>query len=601
MQLQLCDGVKQSRIDRHAAMIFITALVFLYRPIMAAGFMTWAGITIFSQGLFVLLAMVLVLLRWETFRSVLINTGWTAKICAGVLLGMGLLHWIGGGFYRPEYLGISLYWCILPIFGAVYRNDLERKLPTALGFFWLANVIVCIWTESAGYGMHGITGNWNWSAILMLISIPFAIRCIPQNCRGRRIYIVLMLLVTFVLMVYLQSRAMVLSGAAAAGFWLFMKFRKARIALAAAFVLLILAGGYMAFKVYPERTQNFLKNEIRVELWKSAVNMIRDVPTGAGVVEYENISIPYRTIEYFKHRHATLRDPHPHNEVLYLAATLGVAAAAAFLVWIIIALIRAVQEYDKGFMSRKRVLFLLSFIVILCSSMLDLTLQVWPVGYLGLLYFGMFAFPGKRTREEAAAVPANKIGKILLAFTILLALINLAGTFCWEASHDAVRRMNTPAAKKYAKAALLLAPEIPNLIYRAAMDMAPRDRDFSMELADRMQESPWRDYCHIHGLKAMLFAVRGENEKAIEEYMLDAKCYPLQILPCWGILMAYGRMGRQDLFFPVVMELRRRIKARNLTPEQIKAIHKQPEYDLHPERIGVPHQERPRWQLPQLP
>ena len=62
--------------------------------------------------------------------------------------------------------------------------------------------------------------------------------------------------------------------------------------------------------------------------------------------------------------------------------------------------------------------------------------------------------------------------------------------------------------------------------------------------------------------------------------------------------MAYGRMGREDLFPPVLEELQRRIAERNLTPEQIKAIHKTPKYDLQPHKIGQPERKRPRWQLP---
>ena len=598
MQLQLCDGVKKSWIDRNAALIFIAALVFLYRPIMSAGFTTWAGITFFSQGLFVLLAMDLILLRWETFRGLLLNTSWTAKVCSGVLLAMGFLHWLIGGFYRPEHLGISIYWCIIPIFGAVYRNDLERKLPAALGFLWLANVIVCIWTETDRAEMHGITGNWNWSSILMLVTFPFALRCVPRNCKGRKIYLVLMTIITLVLMAFLQSRAVVLSAVAGAGFWAFLKYRKLRIPLATLLAVLIAAGGFAAFKVFPERTQAFLKSELRVELWKSTVRMIKDGPIGSGVVTFENTFIPYRTIEYFKHHHAALRDPHPHNELLYLAASLGVIAAVAFALWIIFMLVKAVQEYDKGFMSRKRVLFLLCFIMIFCNSMLDMTLQVWPVGILGLLFFGMFAFPGKRVNEESTDVPANRIGKFLFIFTAFLALANMIGTFCWDASHNAALRMNTPEAKQYAKKALIFAPEVPLQVYRSAMDMSSRDREFSMELVDHMMQTPWKDFVHIHGLKAQLLALKGEDEKAVQEYWLDAQCYPLQILPCFGILMAYGRMGREDLFFPIVVEFERRKRLRNLTREQVKAIYMRPEYDLHPERIGQKYEKRKKWHLP---
>ena len=171
MRLQLCDGIKERWFEQRAALIFLTALLFLFRPIMAAGFMTWAGITIFTEGLFVLLAAGFLLFRWETFLNLLKNTSWSVKICAGFLLASGVIHWLIGGYYRPEYLGLSLLWVAIPAFAAVYRNDLERKLPVLLGIFWLFNVIVCCLSESLTGQMFGMTGNWNWSASLLVAAL----------------------------------------------------------------------------------------------------------------------------------------------------------------------------------------------------------------------------------------------------------------------------------------------------------------------------------------------------------------------------------------------------------------------------------------------
>lgn len=600
MQLQLCDGVKKSWLEQRAALIFLTALIFLYRPVMAAGFFTWSGITIFTEGLFVFLAMGLFLLRKETFSAILKNTGWSIKVCVGILLLLGVLHWIAGGYHRPEYLGISLYWAIIPIFASAYRNDLERNLPKALGFLWIFNVIVCIWTETYRAKMFGITGNWNWSAILMLVSFPFALRCVPLHCKGRKIYLASMWIVTLMLMPYLQSRAAMISLVTAAAFWCFLRFRKFRLPMTVAGIIL-LAAGILVCKAFPDRVDAFLKNEIRVEIWKGTVNLIRDVPTGVGVVSFENSFIPYRTEEYFLHPHCSPRDDHPHNEFLYMAATLGIAAPIAFLVWIIMAFVSAVREYDTGMMSRKRVLFLLCFVAVLCNSMLDLTMHVWPVGILGLLFFGMFAFPGKRVPEILSDGPANRIGKTVIGFTVLLAAVNFAGTFCWDASHIFIARKNLPAAKKYAKTALLLTPEIPNQVYRSANEMLSRDAEFSMTLVERIQDSPWKDYAHIHGLKSLLYRQKGEYQKAVDESLREAECFPLLIRPLFDVGSLYQSMGIKDFapYIQINKELTARVNKRNLTPEQIQEILRNPVYDMHPERIGkIQPPPLKRWELP---
>ena len=135
MQLQFCNGVIGSKVEKSAVFFFMTALIFLYRPVMSAGSVEWAKITIFSEGLYALLALGFVLLRWQTLREVLRNTTSVVKCCIGILLISGLVHWLLAGYYRPEYLGLNLFWGVVPLFGIVYRNELERKLPAVRDVF----------------------------------------------------------------------------------------------------------------------------------------------------------------------------------------------------------------------------------------------------------------------------------------------------------------------------------------------------------------------------------------------------------------------------------------------------------------------------------
>ena len=89
-----------------------------------------------------------------------------------------------------------------------------------------------------------------------------------------------------------------------------------------------------------------------------------------------------------------------------------------------------------------------------------------------------------------------------------------------------------------------------------------------------------------------------QDDKAIPEYVMEAQCYPLHILPYFGIMMAYGRLGQVEMI-PVVSKKIEDLKTfRKLSLEQISAIHKNPEYDMHPERIGKPQVKRGSWEIP---
>ena len=106
MRLQLCDGIKSAWEHQRAVLLFAAALLFLHRPLMAAGSFSWAGITIFTEGLYVLLALGMLFVRWNEVRELLLKTSPGIKIPLLILLLSGILHWTAGGFYHPEFLGL---------------------------------------------------------------------------------------------------------------------------------------------------------------------------------------------------------------------------------------------------------------------------------------------------------------------------------------------------------------------------------------------------------------------------------------------------------------------------------------------------------------
>ena len=597
MRLQVCDFINCFEKQQKAALIFLTALIFFHRPVMAAGFFSWAGITLFTEGLYIVFALGLLLLRWETLRQCLLRSSVPVKISFTVLFLSGFLHWIASGFYRLEYLGLALAWSVLPLMGAVYRKELEKQLPVFLCCFWILNVLVCFGNfiflskapgEFFSRTAFGLTGNWNWSAILLLISTPFSVLFFTAKTKYKKTVFVLTVGLSLFLLYMLQSRAAVLSLFAAGLFFFFLKYRKIRIFMTGSVLFLLVAGISGAFCLFPEQTERFLNGEIRLEIWKGVLDMLKDLPAGVGAVTFENSFIPYKTVEYFLNPHCAIRTTHPHNEALYLAAALGLPALGAAITWLTVSLCAAVKEYDSGKMNRTRFLFLLVFIALLVNGMFDITFHAWPTGVIAFLSAGLFAFPERnRSTElpERVNLPAFRIGTAVILFSILAAGINFAGTFFWEASHAAFVKRDDPSALSYAKKAKLLAPEFIDLIYRSATEISSRDRTFALELSERIQKSPWNDFAHIHGLNARIYALSGNDEKAIPEYLMDAQCYPLQILPYIGAGMSYGRLGRTDMVKIMDQKIRELVKFRKLTPSDVHAIMRNPGYDMHPERI----------------
>ena len=115
--------------------------------------------------------------------------------------------------------------------------------------------------------------------------------------------------------------------------------------------------------------------------------------------------------------------------------------------------------------------------------------------------------------------------------------------------------------------------------------MSQRDREFSMELVERMEQSPWKDFAHIHALKAQNYVLFQRDDLAIPEYLKDAECYPLHILPRFGALTAYGRLGNEKMVREMEEKIRELVRLRNLTDRDVRIILRHPEYDMHPERI----------------
>jgi len=267
-------------------------------------------------------------------------------------------------FSAPKVLGVVLGFAAF--FALVRRLRDERLLAVALDLYAAAGV---------AFGCVGLLGT-NWIGKMPLLarvtaSLPAVIRGVPGQAEGfqpnavagalllflplqfalivvgrreRRGVYAAAFLFTSAVMFLTQSRNALLSLGAAAAAWALWQSRGSRrrkvlVAIGAAVVVSAIAFGY-ARSVVHEQVAIGLRSDVfeRVELWSRAVMMARDFPlTGVGMNQFRRV-LPAMYPSWITG--TTVDVPHPHNQILTVAAEMGAPGLIAYIaLWLGIAAI----------------------------------------------------------------------------------------------------------------------------------------------------------------------------------------------------------------------------------------------------------------------
>lgn len=573
--------------------LFLTAVVFLHRPAMLGGYFSNA-VTIFPRWDLALLAGAFLLLQWERLFRVLKSLSALDKACVLILLVSALGHFFFSGYCSLESLGLNLVFLTVPLFACLNKTLFLRILPWFMSLFWVLTCLACLTQKLRGIAGVGITGNWNWNAMLLLITAPFVVllifRCL---CRKGKLAAVLCSLpvVALTLFLFLKngSRAAGL-GLASALFLLVclsLNPERRRIFLTA-FGILIAAGAALLVTRYSAKIDSFMAGEIRPAIWESTLRLIGDHPLGVGAESFEDQYIPYKTADYFLHKFASPRTIHPHNELLNIAALLGIPALLAWCILTGKGMFRFLRRYRHASVELKILFFCL--IAMLVHAMLDLIFFSWPQDMLGFVFAGIFWAPRMlvcEPRVKFRCIP-RIAGGIAVAGVVLSGLNNFRATWNFEQSLEASRRKDFTGAQKYALAGADLSRSFPEHLYRCAERALLFDRNYplALKLAERMEGTPYRNFSRIHMMKAMALAFLGRDEESAMEYERECRNYPYLILPRIGMMTCYGRLGKTERIPAIEKELAELMKLRGLSPADVRKIMQYPECDLNQHKLN---------------
>jgi tetratricopeptide (TPR) repeat protein len=471
-------------------------------------------------------------------------------------------------YYSFAYFFNSVCLIFLPLISAVLYRQFYKNIPwlfVVLGFI----TVLQSFHDMRSTGMlYGICGNWNWNATLLAVAIPFVWLVFKYFAKrysktlAFKIESILLFLPVGYLILRCQSKATFIAiifgilFLAICRIW--NKIPKRFWLWGMPVVLLILIG--IAFK-YNQSLIDFLRKDTRIYLWEGVIDVIfRNLWVGTTPSLFESKYAQFIPDEYYLNYFATDRNTHPHNHLLYIAATMGLPALLAWISLIAFAIFKNIRYASvRGHLAVK--LYLFAFIVLLVHSMFDVILDSWPAKYLFLLLLGILLGNALKGREDKRL----QVNKLVVKFIILLGVVlivisfycaskTLVSTGCYRKALLAKTEGNYEEALSYLDKSIQLAPS-PQNIYLAALVSffdCKNPQAALRYLYLLPQRTGFVNYINNNGLTARALVVIGKAEEAVSYFENETANNPLSVLNTyyyWQTLRYIKRGKEAKLLF----------------------------------------------------
>ena len=616
-----------------AVFIFLAAL--LVCPGMLLCVPSWS-FRFFETGTIVLAVVGATLLFPKRVLSVCDHLPRGLLIAGGILLGIGVWHgFCHAGQYSAAETGELFLTAALPFCVCVFAREIRRLLPWYLTLIWLIDVILGFIQY---YGLHwflfGLPQNINWNAALLAVTAPFAIltawKWTPSesNWSANSVWRIgsagLVAGVTIWQIALTESRGTILGIAAAGALWVFLKLGHwgRRLTLFAVLAAALFGSVWFAFFAPHDRILEELSRDERVFLAQTTANMIAEQPEiGFGAPSFEQEYLRFRRPEFFSMRHSAVRIDHPHNHLLYVAASSGILGLLCWLYLVLEPMFFAAKRFDApDFGDRtdelnpggETQLSLLCLAGLLVHAQFDLVLFRWPTNILAMFFLGLLlheregtpapfwrppAFLRRFRRDfrkkfESDRPPEQRkrrlirpalfaLGLVLLGTGLVFAFGNLAAeSIAWHADNLAGNGRHDDASRFYFMAASMPGSGLPlksRALFHASLYDAPHAaRYYAMFAAG---STP--DFGYVNDYFARACVIGGHPADAIPFLKRAMTLRPRSVLPLLMLQDVYERLGSRGASDAVRERLERLMEYRNLTQSDLDIIFNDQELDLH--------------------
>ncbi len=472
-------------------------------------------------------------LSQETIRQVLY-----CMIPAGIILFMH--YYFARG--NTDLLCRGLFFFVLPIFGAVYAGELKRPLLWATVVLGIADIAVLAIQLFLGVPPFGVTGNWNWSATLLLAAV-FAGGGLTS---GKKRNILLAAGAGLLILLYgifpgwreYFPRGTVAAGNMAVVLLCCIKLTEKRFRAVRVGAAVLLAAGVVFTLIQME------KDVTRSSLAAGAISMVKSHPlAGVGPGRFESESPSFLPERYFSGGFPAERNPHPHNQLLKFMAEFGIAGAVLFAAFCLI-LYRSGRKAAAG--DGTMMLWFIAAVLTI-HGMVDVLLEEWPLNVIWLLALGVLwgssvelKTPEIPEMEKSEVYWPLRVVQVILAVLLTVQVVR-EGTGSFYARRA---KLGGGAADWERSRMWKVTPE--NL-YAGAMDALfdKKDPETALKFLARMQpETTFRNYLHNQGLIARALAVTGKLAESLPYFEAEQRNYPASAVNLYFHAQVLQKMGK---------------------------------------------------------
>ena len=616
-----------------AAFILLAGL--LVCPGMLLGMSFWS-FRFFETGTIVLVTVGTALLFPQRVLEVRDHLPRGLILAGGTLLAIGLWHGIRhAGQYNAAETGELFLTACVPFCVCVFAREIKRLLPWYLTLFWLLDVVLgFIQYYGQGWLLFGLPQNYNWNAAFLAVTAPFAILTAwkwkssgwkrKEDSFWRIGTLLLVAGVTLWQISLTSSRGTVLGILTAGVLWGFLKLGpRGRQRILFSVLTLTIAGAlWFAFIVPHDRISEELSRDERVYLFHTTLGMIAERPKiGFGAPSFEQEYLRFRTPEFYSMRHSAPRIDHPHNHLLYIAASFGILGLLCWLYLVLEPMFFAAKRFgapdfgdrtDELNPGGETQLSLLCLTGLLVHAQFDLVLFRWPTNILAMIFLGLLLHEREGmpapfwrppaflrrfrweflTRLERNRPPGQRTGRLLRPALFTLGLVILgAGLFfafsnlaaeaiAWHADNVADTGDNAEAARLYLMASSMpgssLSLKSRSLQHASIHAPANAARYYAM-----FSSGSTPDFGYTNDYFARACVLGGHPADALPFLKRAMELRPRSVLPLIMLADVYERLGSQGAAEAVRERLDKLMEYRRLDRKDLDIIMNDQELDLH--------------------
>ena len=496
-----------------------------------------------------------------------------------VVLGQILTHASGLTLAR---IGEALLWIVIPALAYTHYQSFRKLLPVyvlVLGsydflYFIVGNLRIA-WSP-------GITGNINWTAALVVMTMIFLGWHIrerftrSQSAKQRKkilgFGIAGELLLGCQLWKIGSKGAFLAAGATALLFIFLRSSARIRKILIGLMLLGLLAGSFWAMK-HTDSISRFINDDGRVIFWENAVALIADHPLfGVGQSSFENEYMRYRKADYFFTLNPAARSNHPHNHLLFMAGSWGLIGLILWGILLFAPLAVMIRKYYRHeTVDPLETACFLTLCYAFLHGSLDIIMFTMPTGLIALLCLGMLwrnlsdpdkpavSIPGRAAKTAVTAV--NMLLAVLIVWTGCFADLQVRRAYRNELTADEIVRTARTCPGEYQSNFALL-----NYLLKHGESAAV------LAVTDVMLKSHTPNYPGVHMGRGNALMRLGRFGEALENYRVEAELFPLTLRPVYNMIVAARAMKDPALAAKLETELRERMRIRGCDDRALKII-----------------------------